>query len=174
MNPFFGINSIPQNPIPGQENIAPGNGPYDVSSGGVQVSYNRMSAERMDFQIQTIKVTQPNTRYDFDMLAKITNDRILGFFMTSTEMVDNELKSNVNHSTIQLTIDNEEIISAGVDASLFTSKISSGYYENIYPLNEKADGSQIKGAFISGPESSFPVGGYEVKLYFWSSKKNKK
>lgn len=175
-HPIFGINSIPQNPIPGQQEQMPGNGPYDVQNGGVVVSYNRAAADRMDFQIHTIKVLEPNKRYDFDLLAKITNDRILGFFITSDEYKagGTELDLNVNHSQIQLTIDNEEIISAGVDASLFTSKITSGYYENIYPLNEKADGSQIKGAYTSGPESTFPVGGYEVKLYFWSSKKNKK
>lgn len=171
-NNFFGeVNSIPNNPLNPQSQPAQPNGPYGAEAGGVRVTYNQMH-ERMDFQIHTIKVTEANKRYDFDLLAKITNERILGFFMTSTEVVDNELKSNLNHSTVQLTIDNEEIIPNDTDASLFSSKINAGFYENIYPCNEKANGSQIKGAYISGGESTFK-GPYEVKLYFWSSKKKK-
>ncbi len=168
---FGEVNSIPNNPLNPASQPGQPNGPYGVENGGVRVTYNMLS-ERMDFQMHTIKVTEANKRYDFDFLAKVTNERILGFFMTSTEVVDNELKSNLNHSTIQLTIDNEEIIPANTDAALFSSKINSGFYENIYPCNEKAAGSQVKGSYISGGESTFK-NPYEVKLYFWSSKKNK-
>ncbi len=169
---FGEVNSIPNNPLNPASQPGQPNGPFGVESGGVRVTYNMLSGERMDFQMQTINVTAANSRYDFDFLAKVTNERILGFFITSTEVVDNELKSNLNHSTIQLTIDNEEIIPANTDAALFSSKINAGFYENIYPCNEKAAGSQVKGTFISGGESTWH-GPYEAKLYFWSSKKKK-
>lgn len=78
-----------------------------LQRGGVTV---RIPGVKFDFQTYPIHVSSPETRYDFEFLTKNTNNRVCGFMMISNEIIDNELRSNINHSTIQLTIDNEEII----------------------------------------------------------------
>ena len=167
------IPPTPQRPIPTTPLEQMTSGRDQLSQAGVQVNFHSLNGVRLKLQIHTIAVTAANTRYDFDFLSQVTNDRIVGFFMTSSESKPNELEYNLNHSEIQLTIDNNEIIPPYTDAALFSSKIGSGFYDNMYRINERADASQIKGSYTSGPLDTFPTGGYKVKLFFWCVEKPK-
>ena len=82
----------------------------------------------------------------------------------------------INDSTIQLTIDNEEILPDGFDCSLITSKIGNAFYDNVYPVNERADGSLVKGSFTSGSiqRENVTFEPFDVKIYLWSVSKPKK
>lgn len=142
-----------------------------TENGGMNIT---LLGQRMELQIHTLKVTQPNQRIDFELLSKVQNERIVGFFITSDEVVENELMKDVNHSTISLNIDNTEIFPSETDASLFTQKMASGFYENMYDsINEKAGATSIKGTYISGGPRTCPERGYTVKLYFVETAKTK-
>lgn len=179
--PQGSIATIPNNPIPptpinpmpktAAEQMMEGRDNY--SQAGVQVNFHTLNGVRLKFQIYSMNIETPNYRYDFDFLSQVTNDRIVGFFITSDQMVENELLSNLLHSEIQLTIDNNEIIPSGTDAALFANRNSIGFYDNMYRINERAQASQIKGYFRSGPQATFPSGGYKLKLYFWSTENPK-
>lgn len=173
--------AVPQNPIPATPPDAMKKNPVDqmiegkdaLSQGGVQVNFHSLNGVRLKFQVVTIDVKAAGSRYQFETQSNITNDRIVGITMTSTENAKDSFSSNLNNSTMQLTIDNEEIIPDGSDCSLFSAKLTSGFYENMYRINERADGSLVKGSYTSGTQN-FPTGGYKVKIYLWSVTKPKK
>ncbi len=182
------IAQIPNNPIPPTpqnpmkqspvEQMMDGRDNY--SQAGVQVNFHTLNGVRLKFHVHTINIDSPNQRYDFDFLSQVIHDRIVGFFITSDQVMDskqqildNELKSNILHSEIQLTIDNNEIIPAGSDAALFANRNSIGFYDNMYRINERANASQIKGYYKSGSAATFPTGGYKLKLYFWCTENPK-
>lgn len=148
----------------GQQQTAPSQ--IDINSPSMNMSTAIKMGMRIEFQLHTLKITQPNTRYDFDFLAKVTNSNIIGFFMTTNEVADNELNYNILHSTLQLTINNNEIFPSGMSAAMYTHRVALAHDEAIYQFNEKADGSQIKGTYTSGGGTTFPEGGYEVTLCF--------
>lgn len=147
-----------------------------VVSGGVNVRYLELNGVRLKHQIITVKVTAPNTRIPFETQANVTNERILGVMLVSCEKEKDDTYKIINDSTIQLTIDNEEILPDGFDCSLISSKITNAFYDNIYPCNERADGSLIKGSFISGDvqREGATFQPFDVKIYLWSISKPKK
>ena len=142
-----------------------------VVAGGVNVRYLELNGVKLKHQIITIRVDAAGKRFAFETQSKVTNDRILGIMLTTTETADDVYK-NINDSTIQLTIDNEEILPDGFDCSLISQKIGNAFYDNVYPCNERADGSLIKGSFTSGTENF--VNPYDVKLYLWCVSKPRK
>ena len=73
---------------------------------------------------------------------------------------------------MQLTIDNEEILPDGFDCSLISAKSGNSFFENVYPCNERADGSLIKGYIASANSNNFHQ--YTVKINLWSVTKPKK
>lgn len=147
-----------------------------VVSGGVNVRYLELNGVRLKHQIITVKVTAPNTRVAFETQANVTNDRILGIMIVSCEKEKEDAYKIINDSTIQLTIDNEEILPDGFDCSLITSKIGNAFYDNVYPVNERADGSLVKGSFTSGSiqRENATFEPFDVKIYLWSVSKPKK
>lgn len=138
-----------------------------LSHGGVTVT---LPGVNFDFQIYSMHVSKANERIDFDFLTKVTNNRVIGFFMTSNEVIENELLSNLRHGTIQLNVDNEDIIPAGASAALFTASNNLSFYDNMYVMNEKANASQVKGTYTSGPVSTWH-GEYDVTIYLYNTKK---
>lgn len=184
MNSFYSFGNagaVPQNPIPATPSNDIAKNPVDqmtdgkdlLSKGGVNINFHSLNGVRLKFQIITVDVKAAGSRYQFETQANITNDRIVGITLTSTENAKDAFSSNLNDSTMQLTIDNEEIIPDNADCSLFSAKLNSGFYENMYRINERADGSLIKGNYTSGTKN-FPAGGYKVKIYLWSVTKPKK
>lgn len=139
---------------------------------GINVRYLQLNKVRLKFQIITVKVQSPGVRIPFETQAQITNDRIVGIVLTSNETGD-DINKLINESTIQLTIDNEEILPDGFDCSLISAKSGNSFYENVYPCNERADGSLIKGNIIAPNSASFPTGGFTVKIYLYSVTKPK-
>ncbi|MBQ9212570.1 MAG: hypothetical protein IJ150_01335 [Bacteroidales bacterium] len=143
-----------------------------IVAGGVNVRYLELNGVKLKHQIITIRISEGGKRYAFETQAQVTNDRILGIMLTTTESErDDELKC-INDSTIQLTIDNEEILPDGFDCSLISQKIGNAFYDNVYPINERADGSLIKGTITSS--SSYFKEPFDVKLYLWSVTKPRK
>ena len=111
---------------------------------GINVRYLQLNNVRLKMQIITVKINSPATRFAFETQAQITNDRIIGIILTSNETGE-DITKQINESTMQLTIDNEEILPDGFDCSLISAKSGNSFFENIYPCNERADGSLIKG-----------------------------
>ena len=139
----------------------------------INIRYLQINNVRLKHQIITVKVQTPNVRIPFETQAQITNDRIIGIVLTSNETGE-DINKLINESTMQLTIDNEEILPDGFDCSLISAKSGNSFYENIYPCNERADGSLIKG-YITAPNSpNFPTQGFTVKIYLYSVTKPKK
>lgn len=138
---------------------------------GINVRYLQINNVRLKMQIITVKITSPNTRFTFETQAQITNDRIIGIILTSNETGD-DITKQINESTMQLTIDNEEILPDGFDCSLISAKSGNSFFENIYPCNERADGSLIKGYIASSNSASFTP--FNVKINLWSVTKPKK
>ncbi len=128
--------------------------------------YLPLQGQKMRHQIVTIHVDQKNKRYQFDTIAHTTNKRIVGVFVTSTERGDDNSKS-IMDSTMSLTIDNEEILPDGFDCSLICEKTVNSFYDHPYIMNERADGSTIKGTYVSSANVDIPAGGYDVKIYLW-------
>lgn len=140
-----------------------------LSRGGVTV---RLTGVKFNFQLHPIHVTSPNTRYDFAFLTQNYHDRVAGFMIASNQFVENELRSNANHGTVELTINNEEIIPPNTPSSLFTTKLTNSFYDNMYVFNEKAGGSQVRGCFTSGNAATMPAdgSGYDVMLMLYCIK----
>ena len=139
----------------------------------INIRHLQLANVRLKHQIITVKVQTPNVRIPFETQAQITNDRIIGIVLTSNETGDDTQKL-INESTMQLTIDNEEILPDGFDCSLISAKSGNSFYENIYPCNERADGSLIKGYITAPNAANFPVQGFTVKIYLYSVTKPKK
>ncbi len=140
-------------------------------SAGINVRYLQLNNVRLKMQIITVKINTPNTRFAFETQAQITNDRIVGIILTSNETGE-DITKQINESTMQLTIDNEEILPDGFDCSLISAKSGNSFFENIYPCNERADGSLIKGYIASSNSASFTP--FTVKINLWSVTKPKK
>ena len=138
---------------------------------GINVRYLQMNGVRLKIQVITVKVTSPNTRFAFETQAQITNDRIVGIILTSDETGE-DINKLINESTMQLTIYNEEILPDGFDCSLISAKSGNSFFENVYPCNERADGSLIKGYIASANSNNFHQ--YTVKINLWSVTKPKK
>ena len=138
---------------------------------GINVRYLQLNNVRLKMQIITVKINTPNTRFAFETQAQITNDRIIGIILTSNETGE-DITKQINESTMQLTIDNEEILPDGFDCSLISAKSGNSFFENVYPCNERADGSLIKGYIASTNSNNFHQ--YTVKINLWSVTKPKK
>lgn len=138
---------------------------------GINVRYLQLNNVRLKMQIITVKIDTPSTRFAFETQAQITNDRIIGIILTSNETGE-DITKQINESTMQLTIDNEEILPDGFDCSLISAKSGNSFFENIYPCNERADGSLIKGYIASSNSASFTP--FTAKINLWSVTKPKK
>lgn len=123
-----------------------------------------------------------NYRKPFETTSHKTNERIVGITLHS------DFEDALNESTIQLSIDNEEILPEEFDCSLIAAKKDVGFYKNMYRLNERANGSLLKGTYIGNallpdveawleshpnalrgknPNEYF----YTVKIYLWCIQK---
>lgn len=143
-----------------------------IIAGGVNVRYLELNGVKLKHQIITIRVDGAGKRIAFETQAQVTNDRILGLMLTTTEEErDDEIKC-INDSVMQLTIDNEEILPDGFDCSLISQKTGNAFYDNVYPVNERADGSLIKGSITVS--STLYVKPFDVKLYLWCVTKPRK
>ncbi len=167
------IQPIPQQPMPDNSVRSLVDGRDAYTKAGVDVRYLELKGVRTKFQIHTISVTKPDDRYPFDLLANVTNDRIVGITITSNETATDPEQKYINNSQLQLSIDNEEILPDGFDTSLVSAKIDKGFYENIYRINERADGAQIKGTFTCGPRIGEIFKPFKLKIYLWSITKPK-
>ncbi len=130
---------------------------------------------------ETTKIT--HFRVPIETTSHKTNERIIGITLHS------DFEAALNESTIQLSIDSEEILPETFDCSLIAAKSDVGFYKNMYRLNERANGSLIKGTYVGGgllPDAqawleSHPNAKrganegeyyYTVKLYLWSIQKS--
>jgi len=143
-----------------------------VVSGGINVRYLELNGVRLKHQILTVRIDGGGKRFAFETQAHVTNERILGVMLVSTETEKNDALKCINDSQMQLTIDNEEILPDGFDCSLISSKTGNAFYDNIYPVNERADGSLIKGTITSS--NTLFVNPFDVKIYLFSVTKPRK
>ncbi len=143
------------------------------SQGGVSVRYLELNGVRPKFQVITIPIDKGATRYPFEQLALTTNDRIIGVSLISDERGPEEDKY-INSASMQLTIDNEEVLPDGFRTSMIAAKIGNGFYDNMYRINERADGAQIKGNITINAPKGEVVPRMNFQLYLWSLTKPKK
>ncbi|MBQ3658322.1 MAG: hypothetical protein II956_16010 [Bacteroidales bacterium] len=175
------------------------NGQDSITQAGIQMLAEPLGKRKLKWQIITlqipfdIKATIDSTnsvevtkishyRKPFETTAHKTNERIIGITLHS------DFEEALNESTIQLSIDNEEILPESFDCSLITAKKDVGFYKNMYRLNERANGSLIKGTYVGGgllpdalkwlethPNAKRGANDgeyyYTVKLYLWSVQK---
>ncbi len=168
------IQQVPYQPLPNNSVRSLVEGRDQYTNGGVDVRYLELKGVRTKFQIHTIRVTKADERYPIDLLSNVTNDRIVGICLTSNETSTDPEQKYINNSQLQISIDNEEILPDGFDTSLISAKLDNDFYGNIYRINERADGSQIKGTFTCGPRIGESFKPFTLKIYFWSITKPRK
>ncbi len=146
----------------------------------LQIPFNVTKTIDSNTGVETTKIS--HSRKQFETLANTTNERIIGITMHS------DFEEALNESTIQLSIDNQEILPESFDCSLISAKNDVNFYDNMYRINERADGSLVKGTYVGGgllPDAqawleSHPNASrsnnqgeyfYTVKLYLWCIQK---
>lgn len=146
----------------------------------LQVPFDVKTTVNAETGIETTKIS--NYRKPFETTAHKTNERIIGVTLHS------DFEEALDESTIQMSIDNEEIFPDTFDCCLISSKKDVGFYKNMYRLNERANGSLIKGTFIGSvllpdaqkwlethPNAKRGANDgeyyYTVKIYLWSVQK---
>lgn len=167
------VQQVPRQQMPNNSVRSLIDGKDKYTNGGVDVRYLELQGVRTKFQILTLNVTKPSERFPFETQAHVTNDRIVGVTITTDEVADNPEQKYINNSTIQMSIDNEEILPDGFDTSLISAKLDNDFYANIYRINERADGSLVKGTFTCGPRLGETFKPFKVKIYLWSITKPK-
>ena len=151
----------------------PMRGNYADEVTGVSDNMAKMYGARHKFQIISKLITAGNTRYTIDTTTNTTNERVVGIMLTTSEEEKDEAQKCINDSTLQLSIDNEEIFPDGFDCSLISSKLSAGFYDNVYAnVNEKADGTVVKGTFVSS--ATMFKKPFTLKIYLICEAKPKK
>jgi len=173
------------------------NGTDSITQAGIKMEAEPLGKRKLKWQIYTLqvpfdvketetedgKVTKiTNFRKAFETTANKTNERIIGITLHS------DFEEALNQSTIQLSLDSEEIFPDGFDCSLIGAKNDVGFYKNMYRVNERANGALIKGTFVGGTllpdaqkwlethpnaQRNANTGEYyfTVKLYLWCIQK---
>lgn len=174
------------------------NGQDAITQAGILMAAEPLGKRKLKWQVITLQIpfdvkttvdgsgneiTRITTfRKQFETTAHKTNERIIGITLHS------DFEEALNESTIQLGIDNEEILPDSFDCSLIAAKKDVGFYKNMYRLNERANGSLIKGTYNGGallsdaqewlkthPDAQRGANEgeyyYTVKLYLWSIQK---
>ena len=170
-----------------------------ITKAGIEMVAEPLGKRKLVWQVVTLQVpfnvtttTDPNTgvettkishaRKQFETLANTTNERIIGVTLHS------DFEKALDESTIQLSIDNQEILPESFDCSLISAKNDVAFYDNMYRINERADGALVKGTYVGGgllPDAqewlaSHPNASrsnntgeyfYTVKLYLWCIQK---
>lgn len=167
------IQQVPNRQMPTNSVQSLVEGKDKFTNGGVDVRYLEIQGVRTKFQIVTINVDKPNEVFPFETQSLVTNDRIVGITLTTNEVAKDPEEKYINNSTIQLSVDNEEILPDGFDTSLISAKLDNDFYGNIYRINERADGSLIKGRFTCGPKIGEVFKPFKLKVYLWSITKPK-
>jgi hypothetical protein len=174
------------------------NGQDAITQAGILMAAEPLGKRKLKWQVLTFKVpfelvlndnmgiiSIVHSRVQIDTTSHKTNERIIGITLHS------DFEAALNESTLQFSIDSEEIIPSGFDCSLIAAKKDVGFYKNMYRLNERANGSLLKGEYVDnclvkdveqwfkdhpeketelyrdGKTSFF----YEVKIYLWSIQK---
>ncbi len=175
------------------------NGQDSITQAGIQMTAEPLGKRKLKWQVITLQVPfdvkttvnaetgiettkMTNYRKPFETTAHKTNERIVGITLHS------DFEEALDESTFQMSIDNEEIFPDTFDCSLISSKKDVGFYKNMYRLNERANGSLIKGTFVGGgllpdaqkwlethPNAKRGANDgeyyYTVKIYLWSVQK---
>lgn len=176
------------------------NGQDSITQAGISMNAEPLGKRKLKWQVYTITVpftieyngngmpiAIKHSRVAFETTSHKTNERVVGITLYS------DFKDGLNESTIQFSIDSEEILPSNFDCSLISTKKDVGFYKNMYRMNERANGSLIKGEYTDNsllndtlrwieqhPElqeyvdgMSNPPGGfkYTVKLYLWCIQK---
>ena len=180
------------------ENEALTTGQDSITQAGILMQAEPLGKRKLKWQVITlqipfdVKTTVDGTgneitrittyRKQFETTAHKTNERIIGITLHS------DFEKALDESTILLGIDNEEILPDSFDCSLIAAKKDVGFYKNMYRLNERANGSLIKGTYVGGgllsdalewlethPDAQRGANEgeyyYTVKLYLWSIQK---
>ena len=132
------------------------NGQDSITQAGISMNAEPLGKRKLKFQIYTLQIpfelvrsTNDGSvigvvhhRVQFETTAHKTNDRIVGITLHSN------FEEALNESTIQFSLDSEEVFPSGFDCSLIASKRDVGLYKNMYRVNERANGALIKGEYV--------------------------
>ena len=113
----------------------------------------------MKKKIQIVKfaVTSANQRLKIDTETEISHKNITGVFATVSN------KDALDGSTLQLSVDENEILPKDFELSLVSPTSALSMQEVVYPMTELANGSRISGEYNDSGKASYP---YDVRLYF--------
>ena len=137
------------------------NGQDSITQAGIQMTAEPLGKRKLKWQVIPLQIPFDITtsmdpesgvetkkivlkRKQFETTAHKTNERIVGITLHS------DFEKALDESQIQLSIDNEEILPDSFDCCLIAAKKDVGFYKNMYRLNERANGSLIKGTYTGG------------------------
>lgn len=147
-------------------------------AGGINFRYLELNGQKVKWQVIPIQINQGGARFDFKEQSHQTNDRIIGVVITTDDILDadgnikTDAQKCINDSSIQLSIDNEELFPNDFACELISQKQGKTLYQCLYPCNERAFGSIIEGCIKSS--STLYTGQFTAKLHLCciANKKN--